>query len=87
MKASRHRPALEEPEDEEKQILITQVNAYSRECDKLKGQLQTAHDESVVLREEVNYTLTHAVSCLISLYLPCSFIDSVHVSSLGRETQ
>ena len=28
-------------EDEEKRILVTQVNAYSRECDKLKGQLQT----------------------------------------------
>ncbi|XP_019860482.1 PREDICTED: ELKS/Rab6-interacting/CAST family member 1-like [Amphimedon queenslandica] len=34
-----------ESEDEEKQILITQVNAYSRECDKLKGQLQTQCSE------------------------------------------
>ena len=67
MKASRHRPALEEPEDEEKQILITQVNAYSRECDKLKVQLQTAHDESVALHEEVSYTYTCSISCLISL--------------------
>ena len=45
-KETKNRAALEEPEDEEKQILITQVNAYSRECDKLKGQLQTAREES-----------------------------------------
>ena len=86
MKASGHRPALEEPEDEEKQILITQVNAYSRECDKLKGQLQTAHDESVALREEVSYTYTCSIM-FDTIDLSCSFIDSVHVSLLGRETQ